>query len=94
MINVVATRVVTAHLPKELAEKLDELAEQLDRPRGWVVKEAVAAYVGLAEDRRRETYAALEEVDAGRVIEHEEVEAWAAGLTRAKKRKASAKRAG
>ena len=42
-----ATRVVTAHLPQELAEKLDGLADQLDRPRGWLVKEAVEAYVGL-----------------------------------------------
>jgi predicted transcriptional regulator len=79
------TRVVTAHLPKELAEKLDGLAGQLDRPRGWLVKEAVEAYVGLAEERHRETVAALKEVDAGRVVEHAEVEAWAASLGRAKK---------
>ncbi len=87
------TRVVTAHLPKELAEKLDGLADQLDRPRGWLVKEAVEAYVGLAEERRRETLAALQEVDSGRVVEHAEVEAWAAGLGRAKKPKARSKRA-
>ena len=84
------TRVVTAHLPKELAEKLDGLADQLDRPRGWLVKEAVEAYVGLAEERRRET---LEEVDSGRVVEHAEVEAWAAGLGRVKKPKPRSKRA-
>ena len=48
-----ATRVVTAHLPAELAEKLDGLADRLDRPRGWLVKEAVEAYIGLAEERRR-----------------------------------------
>ena len=35
------TRVVTSHLPAELAEKLDGLAERLDRPRGWIVKEAM-----------------------------------------------------
>ena len=45
------TRVVTAHLPQELAEK-----------------------------RRRETLAALDDVDSGRIVEHAEVEAWAAGL--------------
>ena len=45
------TRVVTAHLPQE-----------------------------LAEERLRETLAALEEVDTGRVVEHAEVEEWAAGL--------------
>jgi predicted transcriptional regulator len=88
------TRVVTAHLPKDLAEKLDGLAETLDRPRGWLVKEAVEAYVGLAEERRRETIAALEEVDAGQVVEHEEVETWADSLGRAAKSKSRVKRNG
>ena len=88
------TRVVTAHLPKDLAEKLDGLAETLDRPRGWLVKEAVAAYVGLAEERRRETIAALEEVDAGQVVEHDEVETWADSLGRATKSKSRVKRNG
>jgi predicted transcriptional regulator len=87
------TRVVTAHLPQELAEKLDGLANQLDRPRGWLVKEAVEAYVGLAEERRRETLAALAEVDSGQFVEHAEVEAWVAGVSRAKKPKARTKRA-
>ena len=89
-----STRVVTAHLPTELAEKLDGLAESLDRPRGWLVKEAVEAYVGLAEERRRETLAALEDVDAGRVVEHDEVEVWAQGLGGARKSRSRVKRAG
>lgn len=88
------TRVVTAHLPSALAEKLDGLAAQLDRPRGWLVQEAVEAYVGLAEERRRETLAALREVETGRTIDHAEVEAWATGLGRAKRSKARVKRAG
>lgn len=75
-----ATRVVTAHLPAELAKRLDGLADSLDRPRGWLVKEAVEAYVGLAEERRRETLEALREVTAGQVVEQLEVEAWATGL--------------
>ncbi len=81
-------------MPEDLAKKLDGLAEQLNRPRGWVVKEAVETYLALAEERRRETIAALEEVDAGRVVEHAEVEAWAARLGTTRKRKARAKRAG
>jgi predicted transcriptional regulator len=43
----VETRVVTAHLPIDLADKLDGLAERLDRPKGWIVKEAIAPYVAL-----------------------------------------------
>lgn len=74
------TRVVTAHLPTDLADKLDGLAERLDRPRGWIVKEALAAYVALEEKRHRLTVEALADVDAGRTLEHAEVEAWTRGL--------------
>jgi hypothetical protein len=31
------TKVVTTHLPHELAEKLDEIANRLERSRGWIV---------------------------------------------------------
>jgi predicted transcriptional regulator len=79
------TRVVTAHLPTELAEKLDDLAERLDRPKGWVVKEAVASFVALEEKRHRLTLEALADVDRKRTLDHAEVEAWAAGLVKPKR---------
>ncbi len=71
------TRVVTSHLPSDLAEKLDGLAERLDRPKGWIVKQAIASYVALEEERHRMTLEALEDVDAGRSVDHAEIEAWA-----------------
>jgi len=80
------TRVVTSHLPAQLAEKLDGLAERLDRPRGWIVKEAIASYVALEEERRRMTLEALADVKAGRTHEHAEVEAWAGSLGRPKRK--------
>jgi len=81
------TRVVTAHLPSDLAEKLDGLADRLDRPKGWIVKEAVASFVALEEKRHRFTLEALADVDAKRTIDHIEVEAWAAGLGKRKGRR-------
>jgi predicted transcriptional regulator len=78
------TRVVTAHLPADLAEKLDDLAERLDRPKGWIVKEALASYVALEEKRHHLTLEALADVDAGRTLDHAEVEAWVAGLAKRK----------
>jgi predicted transcriptional regulator len=81
------TRVVTAHLPADLAEKLDGLAERLDRPRGWIVKEAIASYLSLEDKRYRLTLEALADVDAGRTADHAEIEAWAAGLSKPKARK-------
>ena len=74
------TRVVTSHLPAALAEKLDGLAERLDRPKGWIVKEAIASYVALEEERRRMTLEALADVKAGRTHEHAEIESWAGSL--------------
>ena len=80
------TRVVTAHLPADLAEKLDGLSQRLDRPKGWIVKEAIASYLSLEEKRHRLTIEALADVDAGRTVEHAEVEAWAKNLPNAKRR--------
>jgi predicted transcriptional regulator len=79
------TRVVTAHLPTDLADKLDGLAARLDRPKGWIVKEAIASYVALEEKRYRLTLEALADVEAGRTLDHAEVEAWAEGLDKAKR---------
>jgi predicted transcriptional regulator len=79
------TRVVTAHLPTDLAEKLDDLAERLDRPKGWIVKEAVASYVALEDKRRELTLEALADVDAKRTVDHAEIEAWAEGLGKPKR---------
>ena len=79
------TRVVTSHLPADLAEKLDGLAERLDRPKGWIVKEAIASYLALEEERHRMTQDALEDVDAKRMVDHGAVEAWADRLAKPKR---------
>ena len=79
------SRVVTAHLPIDLADKLEGLAERLDRPTGWIVKEAIASYVALEEKRHRLTLEALADVDAGRTLDHAEIELWVEGLGKAKR---------
>lgn len=73
-----ADRVVTAHIPQALAREVDRLASRLDRPRGWLVKEALERYVELERKRHALTLEALADVEAGRVVDHAEVEAWAA----------------
>jgi predicted transcriptional regulator len=74
------TKVLTAHVPIALARKVDALAAKLERPRGWVVKQALAAWVAQEEERHRMTLEALADVDAGRVIDHQAVQAWADSL--------------
>jgi len=75
------TKVITAHVPLPLAEKVDQLAVKLERSRGWIVKQALAAWVDLEEERSRLTREALADVDAGRVIDHQAVQAWADSLS-------------
>lgn len=71
-----ATRPVTAHLPNDLVEKLDQYADRMERSRGWVVKEAVGDWIEREEARDRLTREALESADAGRLIDHGRVEEW------------------
>ncbi len=73
-------RVLTAHVPDALARRVDALAERLDRPRGWIVAEALTRFVELEQERHQLTLEALADVDAGRVVAHDEVATWAASL--------------
>lgn len=74
------TRVLTAHVPRPLAEKVDQLAARLERSRGWIMKQALSAWIDQEEERSRLTREALADVDAGRVIDHQSVQAWADSL--------------
>lgn len=75
------TKVVTAHVPLSLADKVDAMAIRLERSRGWIVKQALAAWVDLEEERHRMTLDALSDVDAGRLVDHAKVMAWADSLS-------------
>jgi predicted transcriptional regulator len=74
------TKVMTAHIPLQMAEKVDQMAERLERSRGWIMKQALSAWIDQEEERSRLTREALADVDAGRVIDHQSVQAWADSL--------------
>jgi predicted transcriptional regulator len=75
-----STRVVTAHIPEELALKLDRHAESLERSRGWIVKQALADWIDWEERKLQMTLEALEEADREGTISHEDMLAWADSL--------------
>lgn len=77
----VETKVLTAHVTLQLAEKVDQLAARLERSRGWVVKQALSAWIEQEEERSRLTREALADVDAYQVIDHKAVQAWADSLS-------------
>lgn len=74
------TRVLTAHVPVPLAEKVDQLADRLERSRGWIMKQALSSWIIQEEERDRLTLEALADVDAGQVIDHQAVQVWADSL--------------
>lgn len=77
---VTETKVLTTHVPLPLADKVDMLAARLERSRGWVVKQALSAWVEQEEERSRLTREAMADVQAGNVIDHQAVQAWAESL--------------
>ncbi|MBC3300898.1 CopG family transcriptional regulator [Pseudomonas sp. SWRI18] len=63
------TRSVTAPVPEHLPQKVELMAERFDHSRNWIARE-----------RNSLTLDALADVEAGRVIDHQAVQAWAHSL--------------
>lgn len=83
-------RVVTAKLPADLAARLDEVGERIERSKSWIVRQAVTEW--LAEEQRRDelTREAMKSIDEGRGIDHEEIKLWAEQLKREARAKSAA----
>ena len=47
------TRVLTAHVPLALADKVDRLALRLDRSCGWILEQALTAWIDQEDERSR-----------------------------------------
>ena len=75
------TKVLTAHVPLSLAEKVDQIAARMERSRGWIVKQALSAWVDQEEERRRMTLEAMADIEAGQVVDHQSVQVWADSLS-------------
>lgn len=74
------TKAFTAHVPKPLADRVVELAARLERSHSWVITQALSAWLDQADKHDQLTLEALAEVDAGRVIDHQEIQAWVDSL--------------
>ncbi|KJS01789.1 MAG: CopG family transcriptional regulator [Desulfobulbaceae bacterium BRH_c16a] len=75
------SKVLTTHVPLQLAEKVDQMAARLERSRSWIMKQALSAWIDQEEERDQLTREALADVDAGLVIDHQAVQAWANSLS-------------
>lgn len=83
-------RVITAKLPDDLVSEMDEVADRIDRSKSWIVREAVSQW--LADERRRYelTLEGLKDVDEGRMIDHDDLKAWADQRKRDARKKSAA----
>lgn len=54
---------------------------RLERSRGWIIKEALSAWLVREEERNRLTLEALDDVTSGQVIDHQAVQARADSLS-------------
>jgi predicted transcriptional regulator len=75
------TRVMTSHVPVELAAQVDKYAVQMERSRSWIVKQALGDWVAWEQEKERRTLDGLADVDADRVVDHEDVVAWIESLS-------------
>lgn len=74
------TRVLTTHIPQEMAAQIDQMAEKLERSKSWIVKQALTSWIEQESLRERLTREAFADVDTGNLINHETIEAWAMSL--------------
>ena len=70
------TQPLSIRLEPELNNQVTAIADALDRPKSWVIEQAVKDYVAI----RKWQIAAIEEglaaADAGDLVDHEDVVAW------------------
>jgi predicted transcriptional regulator len=69
----------SVRMPDDLLERLDATATRLRRSKGWIINDAVREYLAredLRQRREEETREALAELDAGQVVDGDEVIAW------------------
>lgn len=65
--------VTTIRLDPEIKVQLDKIAEQIDRPRAWVIQEALLQYIDREAWYLEAVQKGLDDAEAGRMISHNEV---------------------
>lgn len=64
---------ISAQIPTELADAVENLAVELDRSKSWIIKEALTAMLAERERRHQSIQAGLADVDAGRIVSHSDM---------------------
>jgi predicted transcriptional regulator len=70
------TAPVSVRLDAGLNERMTAVAAALDRPKSWVIEQAVQDFVAAQEWQLAAIDEGIRAADAGRVVAHDDVEAW------------------
>jgi predicted transcriptional regulator len=70
------TAPVSVRLPESLNGQVTEVAAALDRPKSWVIEQAVRDYVATQQWQLAAIDEGIRAADAGEVAVHEDVVAW------------------
>lgn len=71
--------VTTVRLQAEIEQHLDEIANRLQRSKGWVINQALAEYIEkqrVEQERWQQTLEAMESAAQGKVVDASEVHDW------------------
>jgi len=71
-----ATAPVSVRLSTTLNDRVAAVAAALDRPKSWVIEQAVEDFVATQEWHLAAIEEGIRAADAGRVVAHEDVVAW------------------
>ena len=67
---------VSVRLQPALNEQVAAIATALDRPKSWVIEQAIQDYVALQAWQLAAIDEGIRAADAGKVVAHEDVVAW------------------
>ena len=70
------TTTLSVRIDVQTKHRLEALAKRSRRSKSFLAAEAIAAYVETESWQLDEIAAGLEDLDAGRVVEHDEVAGW------------------
>lgn len=71
--------ITSFRIREELQDPLEQAANELSRPKAWIINEALASYFERGDQAQRmyrETLEGLADVEAGRVIDGDQVLSW------------------
>ncbi|MFT6917097.1 MAG: putative transcriptional regulator [Motiliproteus sp.] len=70
-----ALKATSVRLDNETLTRVGQMAEAMDRPRAWLMAEAIKQYVAREEWFIREVEKGVKAADAGRLIDHADIKA-------------------